>query len=31
LFLPHTEIARFPSVAGIWERQAGGEAQAGAA
>jgi uncharacterized 2Fe-2S/4Fe-4S cluster protein (DUF4445 family) len=23
LFLPHTEIVRFPSVAGIWERQAG--------
>jgi uncharacterized 2Fe-2S/4Fe-4S cluster protein (DUF4445 family) len=26
LFLPHTEIARFPSVASIWERQAGGVA-----
>jgi len=23
LFLPHTEIARFPSVASIWEREAG--------
>ena len=31
LFLPHTEIARFPSVAGIWDRQAGGVAQGGAA
>jgi uncharacterized 2Fe-2S/4Fe-4S cluster protein (DUF4445 family) len=31
LFLPHTEIARFPSVASIWDRQAGGEAQGGAA
>ena len=25
LFLPHTEISRFPSVAEIWERQ--GEAR----
>jgi len=23
LFLPHTEIVRFPSVAGIWEREGG--------
>jgi uncharacterized 2Fe-2S/4Fe-4S cluster protein (DUF4445 family) len=22
LFLPHTEIERFPSVAEVWERQA---------
>jgi uncharacterized 2Fe-2S/4Fe-4S cluster protein (DUF4445 family) len=22
LFLPHTEIARFPSVAEVWEREA---------
>jgi len=26
LFLPHTEIVRFPSVAEIWERQNGGSA-----
>lgn len=26
LFLPHTEIARFPSVAEVWEREAGPQA-----
>lgn len=26
LFLPHTEIARFPSVAEVWEREAGRQA-----
>jgi len=31
LFLPHTEIARFPSVASIWERQAGPARAGGAA
>jgi uncharacterized 2Fe-2S/4Fe-4S cluster protein (DUF4445 family) len=31
LFLPHTEIARFPSVASIWEREAGLAPAGGAA
>ncbi len=30
LFLPHTEIARFPSVASIWEREADRSAAGGA-
>ncbi len=31
LFLPHTEIARFPSVASIWERETDGSPAGGAA
>lgn len=31
LFLPHTEIDRFPSVSAIWERHNGAKAQAGLA
>jgi uncharacterized 2Fe-2S/4Fe-4S cluster protein (DUF4445 family) len=31
LFLPHTEISRFPSVASIWEREAGMAPAGGAA
>jgi uncharacterized 2Fe-2S/4Fe-4S cluster protein (DUF4445 family) len=29
LFLPHTEIARFPSVASVWEQSVGGRGQDG--